>query len=280
MRTVYLPADLNEFWEYRTRCPQALLYAGGTDLLVKMRAGKIAADNLICIERISELQQVTEEADSIRLGAGTSLARLLNHPLLAEHFPILIKALRTLGSPLIRQMGTIGGNIANASPAGDTLPALYVLSAELELRTASSRRTIPIGEFIKCPGVTNLRPEEIITAVILKKQPDYNISHFEKVGLRKALACSIVSLAAVLELSPEGTIGKVRLAWGSVGPTIVTSPACVDLLTNKKITLELLKAAAGQIRRELSPIDDVRSGADYRREVAGNLLLRLADYIP
>jgi CO/xanthine dehydrogenase FAD-binding subunit len=278
MRSVYLPGNWTELWEYLARNPRALLYAGGTDLLLKVRTGKVDPVALICLERIEEMKGVTESADAIRLGACTTLAVLLDHPLLQKHFPVLIKALRELGSPLIRRMGTIGGNICNASPAGDTLPPLYILGAEVELKTGSTLRTLPVSGFIHGPGRAQLQPGEIMSAVVLKKQPDYNISHFEKVGLRKALACSVVSMAAVLTLSPDGIIGKARLAWGSIGPTIVTSPDVEDLLTGKKLTPEVLHAAAGIIRQELSPLDDLRAEADYRRDVAGNLLLRLADY--
>jgi xanthine dehydrogenase FAD-binding subunit len=122
---------------------------------------------------------------------------------------------------------------------------------------------------LECP------PGEIISAVILPKSPDFNIHHFEKVGLRKALACSVVSLAALLKVTPEGIVKSARLAWGSIGPTVATSKACEELLIGKKLTPETLETAAGLIRQEVSPIDDVRADADYRKAVSGNLLLRL-----
>lgn len=276
MRPVYLPRNLNELWQYLAENPEALLYAGGTDLLVSIRTGNIDPPALICLERLQELKGVDDSATHVRLGTGTTLADLLEHPLIKTNFPVLTKALQTLGSPLIRRMGTIGGNIGNASPAGDTLPPLYVLQAEVELRASASVRILPVTEFIRGPRHTQLRPGEIISAVILPKSPDFNIQHFEKVGLRKALACSVVSLAALLKLSPEGIIEDARLAWGSIGPTVVTSNACEELLIGEKLTAETLAAAAAMIRQEVSPIDDVRADAVYRKAVAGNLLLRLA----
>jgi len=276
MRPVYLPRTLNELWPCLVENPQALVYTGGTDLLVNIRNGSIDPPALICLERIVELKGVEESSDAVRLGACTTLAALLANPLIKTNFAVLTKALQTLGSPLIRRMGTIGGNIGNASPAGDTLPPLYVLQAELELKCAQFSRTLPIAEFICGPRRTQLRTGEIISAVILPKSRDCNIQHFEKVGLRKSLACSVVSLAALLKLSPEGIIEQARLAWGSIGPTVVTSAACEELLIGKKLTPEILEAAAEMIRQTVSPIDDVRTDASYRRTVCGNLLLRLA----
>ena len=160
------------FGECLAENPQALLYAGGTDLLVNIRTGNIDPPALICLERLAELKGVEESPDTVRLGACTTLADLLDHPLIKTNFPVLTKALQTLGSPLIRQMGTIGGNIGNASPAGDTLPPLYVLQAQVELKSAESCRTLPIAEFICGPRQTQLQPGEIISAVILPKSPD------------------------------------------------------------------------------------------------------------
>lgn len=275
MRPVYLPHNLDKLWQYYADSPEALIYAGGTDLLVNMRAGNINPQSLICLERIDELKGVTESSTHIRVGACSTLASLLEHPLINEYFPVLIKALQTLGSPLIRQMGTIGGNICNASPAGDTLPPLYVLQAEVEIKSSQTSRIIPISEFICGPRKTQLQQEEIVSAIILKKDQDFNIQHFEKVGLRKALACSVVSMAALLKLSDEGIVKNAHLAWGSIGPTVVTSDACEKFLIGKKLSPEALKTAASIISQGMTPIDDVRAEAIYRKTVAGNLLLRL-----
>ncbi|PKN05755.1 MAG: molybdopterin dehydrogenase [Deltaproteobacteria bacterium HGW-Deltaproteobacteria-9] len=277
MRPVYLPLTLAELWQCRAQNPGALLYAGGTDLLVNMRSGNINPPALICLERLAELKGVEESPTEVRVGACATLADLLDHPLVQKNFPVLVKSLQVLGSPLIRQMGTIGGNICNASPAGDTLPPLYILQAAVELKSAQSLRTLPIAEFICGLRQTKLQPGEILSAVILPKLPAYNFHHFEKVGLRKSLACSIVSMAALMQLSEEGIIEFARLAWGSIGPTVVTSKACEELLIGKKLTEKTLATAAGLIKDQVSPIDDLRAEAAYRRTVCGNLLLRLAD---
>lgn len=278
MTLVYLPRTIAELWSYLDGEPEAIVYAGGTDLLVKNRADKITtAPVLICLERLAELRDVRETANAIRIGAAATHAELLRHPLIPAHFPVLAQALQTLGSPLIRNMGTMGGNICTASPAGDTLPPLYTLQAEVEISCRNTIRILPIGEFITGPGVTQLQKGEILTGIVVKKPVEFNIHHFEKVGQRKSMACAVASMAALLKVSPAGVIEMAQLAWGSVGPAVVTAAAVEAVLIGEKLTQETLSAAAGEIRRIVTPIDDVRATADYRRTVSGNLLLRLLE---
>jgi CO/xanthine dehydrogenase FAD-binding subunit len=211
------------------------------------------------------------------IGAATSMTQLLENPVICRHLPVLSQALRVLGSPLIRHAATLGGNICTASPAGDTLPPLFVLDAVLELRSARCVRQVPIAEFIRGPGKTILEPGEILAAVEVPKPSAFNRHHFEKVGRRKALACSVASLAALLAVSDEGLVETVRLAWGSVGPTVVTSPQVEGILTGKRLEAASLQEAAKAAEAAVSPIDDLRAGAAYRRRVAGNLLFRFLD---
>jgi CO/xanthine dehydrogenase FAD-binding subunit len=278
---VYLPRTPAELWSYMDAEPEALIYAGGTDLLVKMRVGKAAAaPALIGLERLAELREVQETGVGIRLGAAVTLAELIRHPLIAGCLPVLAQALRTLGSPLIRNMGTIGGNICTASPAGDTLPPLYILQTAVELCSRDTVRILPLREFITGAGETQLHKGEILTGVVVNIPVGYNVHHFEKVGQRKSMACAVASMASLLRVSPSGVIEAARLAWGGVGPTIVTSTVVEDALIGKKLSQETLAAAAGRIREIVSPIDDVRASADYRRTVSGNLLMRLLDTRP
>jgi CO/xanthine dehydrogenase FAD-binding subunit len=276
MTQVYLPRTLTELWSTMDREPEALIYAGGTDLLVKMRAGKVAAaPALICLERLAELRDIRETAVGIRFGAAVTHTELLRHPLILSRLPVLAQALRTLGSPLIRNMGTIGGNICTASPAGDSLPPLYILQAVLELRNRDAVRILQIREFIIGAGKTQLQKGEILTGITVKKPVGYNVHHFEKVGQRKSMACAIASMASLLQVSPAGVIEAARLAWGSVGPTVVTAAVVEEALIGEKLSRETLAAAAGKIRQIVQPIDDVRASAEYRRDISGNLLMRL-----
>jgi len=275
MRQVYLPSSMQALWACLKDNPDAALFAGGTDLFVKMRAEKLDAPALVGLERIPDLQGINEDSNNIRIGATVTHAELLRHPAVKEHLPVLCRALSTLGSPPIRNMGTIGGNICTASPAGDTLPPLYVLQAWIETVSASDTRLMPIADFIRGPGKTRLKAGEIIAAVHVEKPAGVHLHHFEKVGQRKSMACAIASLAALLQLSSSQTIAKAHLAWGSVGPAVVTSRDIEDFLIGKKLTRETLAAAADMISRVVTPIDDIRASADYRRRVSGNLLLRL-----
>jgi len=278
---VYIPRTLAELWSYLDGEPEALICAGGTDLLVKMGNRKAAASPaFVCLERLGELRDVRETAAGILIGAAATHTELLRHPLILTQMPVLAQALQTLGSPLIRNMGTIGGNICMASPAGDTLPPLYILQAEVELCSRDDIRILPIQEFITGPGETQLQKGEILTGVVVKKPVGYNVHHFEKVGQRKSMTCAIASMAALLRLSPSGVIETARLAWGSVGPTVVSAATVEDALIGEKLSQETLTVAVGKIRQIVAPIDDVRASANYRRTVSGNLLLRLLNVRP
>ncbi|MCX5805616.1 MAG: FAD binding domain-containing protein [Proteobacteria bacterium] len=275
--TAFLPETYDEVWHMLEGKPDALLYAGGTDLLVKLRASHTLHNTaLVCLERIEELKNVYESAGQLFIGACCTHSQLLLNPIIQQKFPVLIKALKSLGSPPIRNMGTIGGNICTASPAGDTLPPLYVLDAEVEIRSESQSRRIPIKDFIIGPGKTALKKGEILYGLWLESNNNYNIHHYEKVGQRRSLAISIASLAALLKTNETGIVKKARFAWGSVGPTVVTSEDAEASLIGKPLTEETLKALIPFIEKALTPIDDIRASAAYRRVVAGNLLLRIS----
>jgi CO/xanthine dehydrogenase FAD-binding subunit len=275
---VFLPRTFEELWDFLKEHPSAAIYAGGTDLLVTMRAGRIKPDSLICIERLDDLKGVKDHGREIFIGAATTHSRLIEAQSIGQQFPVLIKAVSTLGSPPIRHMGTIGGNIVTASPAGDTLPALYTLSAEVELRSFDGSRRLPIRSFIIGPGEVDLASGEVLAGVWLPKDEGWNVSHYEKVGRRKAQACAVASMAAVLELSDSGTIRRARLAWGSVGPTVVTSDELENTLVGERLAVETLKRAGDLLETAISPIDDIRASAEYRRMVSKELLLRLTQY--
>ncbi|MFB3905720.1 MAG: xanthine dehydrogenase family protein subunit M [Acidobacteriota bacterium] len=279
MRQIFLPDSLEALWNCLDSHPQARVYAGGTDLLVEVYKGTTYPEELICLERIEELKGVVECGVHIRIGACTTHTELLEAELLRRRLPILQKAVKQLGSPPIRNMGTIGGNICTASPAGDTLPPLYALNAEVELRSKRRVRRIELRKFIPGPGMTRLEPQEILTAVWVKKPTEYNVHHFEKVGLRSALACSITSLAALLRVATDGTVEKVAFAWGSVGPTIVGCREAEEAVIGRTLTPARLREAAALVQKVVIPISDVRAGAEYRRVLAGNLLLRLTEKV-
>jgi xanthine dehydrogenase FAD-binding subunit len=268
---VYCPSRLADLWPLLE--DGATVMAGGTDLLVRRRGGP--AFDVACLEGIASLGAIGEEDGYVRLGAGTTHAVLLRHPLVTGRLPILAKALAMLGSPPIRNMGTLGGNLVTASPAGDSLPPLYALDALVELASRQGTRRTPLTEWIVGPGRVALEPCEIITAVLVPHPDAGAMQHFEKVGRRNALAIAVVSLAAVICLDGERRVTQARLAFGSVGPTVVRASRAEAALVGKRLDRATLTLAGERVREEIFPIGDVRATADYRREVAGNLLLRL-----
>lgn len=269
---VCCPHSFDELWPLLE--VGAVAMAGGTDLLARRR-GK-APVFVACLERIEGLYGVSEEDGLIRLGACETHTRLLRNPLVRERLPALASALSVLGSPLVRNMGTLGGNIVTASPAGDTLAPLHALDSQVELASRLGTRRVPLAGFITGPGRTGLEPGEIVSAVLVSPPDASALQHFEKVGRRKALAISVVSLAAVIRLDSGGVVADARLALGSVGPTVIRCPKAEALLAGRRLDRETLLAAGLLIREEISPIDDLRASAAYRRDVAGNLLMRLA----
>lgn len=278
-RQIFNPQSLEELWPLLDRFPDAKILAGGTDLLVGLRNRKIEAPGLIRLDGLKALCRIEETSEEIRIGAACTHADLLTSPLIGRLFPVLVSAIKTLGSPHIRRIGTIGGNIVTASPAGDCLPPLLALDAEVELTSAGETRRLPLSAFLLGPGKTALRPGEIVTAVFLPRPTEGTLQHFEKVGLRSAMACAIASLAAIIRLSPDtGRIESARLAWGSVAPTAVRLAEVEEALIGLTLDRESLERIVPLVHKQLFPITDVRATADYRLQVAGNLVLRLSQY--
>lgn len=275
MSSMHTPTSLEELFAAMNEHPGARLLAGGTDLLVRLRARKERPGETIRLDQLPAMRGVELRGETVRIGAATTIAELGESAETAQHLPLLKEVVRHFASPPIRNMATIGGNICTASPAADTLPALYAMDASVELASARNTRTLPIREFVLGPGRTALAKGEVLCAVLVPSCAGWKRHHFEKVGRREALAISVVSLAALVDMDGD-TVSKIRLAWGSVGPTIIRCMEAEQAITGRALTLTALKEAAALAREAVSPISDVRASADYRRQVAGNLLLRLA----
>lgn len=275
MSRIHRPKDLQALLDLRASLPHAALMAGGTDLVPRSRTRGGLPEDVVLLQDVGELHGLSQDGDRLRIGAATTHAALLADARIRDGLPVLAQALRTLASPAIRNMASIGGNICTASPAGDTLPPLHVLGAVVEIAGPQGVRRLPITGFILGPGSTALGPDEVLCAVLIDRAEGFGVQHYEKVGLRGAMAIAVVSLAAMIRLDRRGCIAEGRLAWGSVGPTIVLCPEAEAALVGHRLSLTALNAAARQVRLSVRPIDDLRATAAYRREVAGNLLLRL-----
>lgn len=245
--------------------------AGGTDLMIQLREHVLSAETLVDISQIEELKHIRVDGDMLRIGAAVTYAQLKASPEVQRYAYLLAEASRVVGAIQIQNMGTIGGNIANASPAGDTLPCLYVLGAQLTLRSSQGERTVPIKDFIVGVRRTDLQPGEIITEISFKGLPPNAGSSFVKLGLRQSQAISVVDTAAILTVA-DGKIADVRIACGSVAPTIVFCPSAEGLLKGQSYSDERFEEAANAARQDISPIDDIRGSAAYRRYVTKTLV--------
>ena len=275
MGKVYLPDSLPEVFDILSREPGAVLYAGGTDVFVISPPGKGNDGPLVCREKVGELTGASDLGGEVRIGACTTHREIVASRLIGEHFPLLARAARHIGAPAVRNMGTIGGNICTASPAGDTLPPLYIYDAEVELQSAKRARRLPLSSFIQGPGQTLLEGGDVLSAVYIKKDHGYTFCHFEKAGQRRAMAISIASFAFAARIGDDGRVERARCAFGSVAPTVLTMEAVDTCFAGRHVEDDVLACAAALVRAGVSPISDVRASKEYRRAVAGNLVMRL-----
>jgi len=250
---------------------QWLPIAGGTDVMVLYSAGKLPNKQLVNLSNIPELRQITVSPEEIRFGAACTYTDLRKHEILAREFPLLATAASWTGGIANQNRGTLGGNIANASPAADSLPALLVYDAELTLVSVRGQRRLRYCEFHKGYKQTALAPDELILDICLARRYSGYISHARKVGARKAQAISKVCLAALGKIA-EGTVQDIHLALGSVAPVPLRLTETERAVTGKKVEPQLIESARRIVTQEIRPIDDIRSTARYRAAVAGNLV--------
>src|ERR1700688_1343440 len=245
--------------------------AGGTDLMVQYAAGKLPARKLVSIWNIPELRRIEVTADEIRIGAGCTYTDLRRNDLVASEFALLQSAARWTGGVANQNRGTIGGNIVNASPAADSLPALLVYDAELILVSVRGERRLPYAGFHTGYKKTLLAGDELIQAICLPRRFAGYFSHARKVGARYSQAISKVCIAALGRLG-DGVGLDIRIALGSVAPVPLRLRETEQGVKGKAIDSELLLLARGAVVAEIRPIDDIRSTARYRAAVAGNLV--------
>ena len=250
---------------------QWLPIAGGTDVMVLYSAGKLSNRKLINIWNIPELRQIEVFPDRIRIGAACTYTALRQHEIVSREFPLLATAASWTGGIANQNRGTLGGNIANASPAADSLPALLVYDAEVTLISVRGERRVAYRNFHTDYKQTALAADELIRDISLQRRFSGYISHARKVGARNAQAISKVCLAALGQIS-NGTIRDVRLAMGSVAPIPLCLTETERALLGKQIEPSLIDSARRTVAKEIRPIDDIRSTARYRAAVAGNLV--------
>jgi CO/xanthine dehydrogenase FAD-binding subunit len=281
---VETPRTLAEAFELMATEPPGRPIAGGTDVMVQL-AGEIGEppERLVDLWRVDGLRGINLEPRALSIGALTTYTQLRRSALVAEVAPALVEAAATIGAAQIQNRGTLGGNLGNASPAGDTLPVLLALDADVVAGSVRGERSIPIGSFFVAYRRTALAPDELIVRVRIPIVPGRE-ARFRKVGTRRAQAISKVVLAVAWRAdgSAAGVGGAgggpwrgVRVALGSVAPTPIRAAAAEAVLEGASPTPETADRAAEALAGEISPIDDVRSTAGYRRIVAARVLHRL-----
>ena len=267
-----VPANLAEALAWMQREPGTWRpFAGGTDLMVLLEAGKLKHTRYLNVATLPELKGIRVAQDGVTLGALTTYSEVQAHPVLRHEFPLLCQAARETGSIATQNRGTLGGNIANASPAADSLPALLVYDAELDLISARGPRRVPYHGFHTGYKTMNLATDELIRAIYLPRRITPWRQYFRKVGPRKAQAISKICFAGVAFV--KGNIVRdIRIALGSVAPIPLRCERTESQLRGQLVNPSTIRAVRNVLEQEIIPIDDIRSTARYRRVVAGNLL--------
>jgi CO/xanthine dehydrogenase FAD-binding subunit len=246
-------------------------FAGGTDLMVLLEAGKLPHKNYVNIWNLKELRGIEVTDSQVTLGALTTYTDVQNHPVLREEFPMLCQAAEETGGIAIQNRGTLGGNIVNASPAADSPPALLAYDAELELVSKAGARRIPYSGFHKGYKQMDIRSDELLRAIYLPRETKGLTHYYRKVGTRKAQAISKVCFAAVAGVK-DAKIDHVRIALGSVAPIPIRCFKTENAVNGQPVNGQTIAAAKQSLSDEISPIDDIRSTRDYRLQVSLNLL--------
>jgi CO/xanthine dehydrogenase FAD-binding subunit len=271
-----VPASLRDALEDLARHPGARPFAGGTDLMVLLEAGHLPRGRYVSLQNCRDLLGVADgERGGVTIGALTTYTEIRNSRRLAQEYPLLACAAQETGGVATQNRGTIGGNIANASPAADTPPVLLVYDAELELVSAAGSRRVPYSEFHRGYKKMDLAPGELIARVHLPAEAGSygrpRTSYYRKVGTRRAQAISKVCFAGTMRVE-NGAVQDVRIALGSVAPTVIRAVKTEDVLRGQPLDANTIAAAERTLHAEITPIDDLRSTARYRTRVAGNLL--------
>lgn len=247
--------------------------AGGTDVLHKMKIGHLVPDHLVSLKKLEELREIRYEAGrGIVIGALTTHNDIYNSPLLQERYLSLPMAAHSMANYQIGNVGTIGGNIVNASPLADLPPLLIALRAQLKLVGTSGMRSVLLEDFITGPGKTGIAADEILLEIIIPEQQT-TCSTYMKFGLRKSGALAVVGVAVAITLQ-EGMISDARIALGAVAPVPMRAKKSETLLKGKALSDELLEQAAASAAAECHPISDLRGSEAYRRHLVGILTKR------
>jgi carbon-monoxide dehydrogenase medium subunit len=268
------PRDLGQALELLSRYGErAAVLAGGTDLLVEWKQKLKSPSRLIDIKGISSLERVSGASEgSLQIGPLTTLTALSLSPVLGEERNLLAQAARKVGSLQVRNRATLGGNVCNASPSGDTLPALLCLDAKVEIASQKNERVLPLREFFLGPGLNALRPDELLVRILLPPPPAGSRGIYKKFSLKRAVDLAVASVAVLALFHHSGQVLEdIRIALGAVAPTPMRAERAEKLLRSAKVEERTIKEAAQAAAEEARPISDLRASEWFRREMIFHL---------
>lgn len=267
------PRTLSELYQALAQ-GNGRLVAGGTDVIPQMRTGRLQDEELIDLNRLDELRFIEKRDGVVAIGGLTTFNEIKTSSLLRGESPALVQAASLIGSEQTRNRSTIGGNIANASPAGDSLPPLLVMNAEVTLTSVQGERKVPLSSLLVGPGCAAITRYEVIHHISFSCLDQGAKSCFLRLGTRAGMAISVASAAFVLRLDSEDRVEEVRIALGAVAPTAIRCHSIEQFLMGQLLSEDRIEAAAFQASQECQPITDVRGSANYRRHVVKGLVRR------
>jgi xanthine dehydrogenase FAD-binding subunit len=252
--------------------------AGGTDVMVRLKEGLIKEDVIVDLSRVRALRYVREESGIVHVGACASHTDVSCSEAVRQHGRVLAMAASRVGGPQIRNMGTVGGNVANASPAGDTIPALVVLDATVSIASIRGKREVPVIDFFTGPGRSVLSPDELVTELHFPATGPSELTGFGKLGSRQAMTISTANVAFYFRLGDDRRIAEARIAFGSVAPTVIRAHKTEEMFRQlpRAPSWDVIRGAAQMAWKEVAPIDDLRATAVYRKEAVVGLLAEAA----
>jgi len=273
---VVSPANLKEALSVlHDRSDRIKPIAGSTDTIIQLKECLVQTKELLDLSNLRELRYIRREGSTVRVGGLSTYSDIIESSVLSSSCRMLMDACRTIGTPQIQTRATIGGNLANASPAGDSIPPLYVLDATIKVQSHERTRQIPIEKFFLDYRKIDLKPDELITEISFEAVEKPCEATFLKLGLREAHFISLANVAVWVRWEPEGaSLSDVRVAMGAVAPVVIRVRKCEDLLRNRTLTEDAIWQAGQIASSESSPISDVRASIEYRRAVIPSLLYK------
>jgi len=273
---VVSPASLNEALSVlRDRSDRIKPIAGSTDAIIQLKEGLVQTNELLDLSNLRELRYIHREGSTVRVGALSTYSDIIESSVLNSSCRMLVDACRTIGTPQIQTRATIGGNLANASPAGDSIPPLYVLDATIKVQSREGTRQIPVEKFFLDYRKIDLRPEELITEISFEAVEKPCDATFLKLGLREAHFISLANVAVWVRWEPDdASLSDIRVAMGAVAPVVIRVRKCEDFLRNRALTEDAIWQAGQIASGESSPISDVRASIEYRRAVMPSLFYK------